>query len=38
MANAGNLTVIGDADPLLDVCSSPTGDKVTIQDATSATC
>ena len=27
---AGNFTLIGDADPLLDVCSSPTGDKVTM--------
>jgi phospholipase C len=28
--NAGNLTLIGDADPLGDVCSSPTGDQVTL--------
>jgi phospholipase C len=27
---AGNLTEIGDGDPLLDVCSSPTNDQVTM--------
>ncbi len=28
--NPGNLTLIGDADPLLDVCSNPAGDQVTL--------
>ena len=27
---AANLTLIGDADPILDVCSNPTGDQVTM--------
>ncbi len=27
---AANLTLVGDADPVLDVCSNPTGDQVTM--------
>ncbi len=28
--DTGNLTLIGDADPLLDACSNPAGDQVTL--------